>query len=72
MISCSMSWTPLKRNSRNSLSDDSPTRRVGSDIIDEFVQYEHKYPMLSLGNTYSEEELRDFDDRIKKGHHRTV
>jgi DNA ligase (NAD+) len=48
------------------VSDNSPTRRVGSDLIEEFVQYEHKYPMLSLGNTYSEEELRDFDTRIKK------
>jgi DNA ligase (NAD+) len=48
------------------LSENSPTTRVGSDIIEEFVQYEHKYPMLSLGNTYSEEELRDFDARIKK------
>jgi DNA ligase (NAD+) len=46
--------------------ENSPTQRVGSDIIDEFVQYEHKYPMLSLGNTYSEEELRDFDTRIRK------
>jgi DNA ligase (NAD+) len=46
--------------------ENSPTRRVGSDLIDEFTQYEHKYPMLSLGNTYSEEELRDFDSRIKK------
>jgi DNA ligase (NAD+) len=45
---------------------DSPTQRVGSDIIEEFVQFEHRYPMLSLGNTYSEEELRDFDTRIKK------
>jgi len=48
------------------ISDSSPTRRVGSDITDEFVQYEHKYPMLSLGNTYNEEELREFDTRIKK------
>jgi DNA ligase (NAD+) len=48
------------------LTGDSPTRRVGSDIIEEFVQYEHKYPMLSLGNTYSEEELKEFDTRIKK------
>jgi DNA ligase (NAD+) len=48
------------------MADNSPTHRVGSDIIDEFIQYEHKYPMLSLGNTYSEEELRDFDARIKK------
>ena len=46
--------------------ENSPTQRVGSDITEEFIQYEHKYPMLSLGNTYSEEELRDFDSRIKK------
>ena len=48
------------------IADNSPTRRVGSDIIDEFIQYEHIYPMLSLGNTYSEEELREFDGRIRK------
>ncbi len=48
------------------ITDDSPTRKVGSDITTEFVQYEHKYPMLSLGNTYNEEEVRDFDSRIKK------
>jgi len=47
-------------------SEDSPTRRVGSDITKEFRQYEHKYPMLSLGNTYNEEELREFDARIEK------
>jgi len=46
--------------------DDSPTRRVGSDVTEEFIQFEHRYPMLSLGNTYNEEELRDFDSRIKK------
>ena len=46
--------------------ENSPTRRIGSDITKEFVQYEHKYPMLSLGNTYSEEELRDFDVRVRK------
>ena len=44
----------------------SPTQRVGSDINLEFKQVEHKYPMLSLGNTYSEEEIRDFETRIKK------
>jgi DNA ligase (NAD+) len=48
------------------MSEDSPTRHVGSDITREFTQYEHTYPMLSLGNTYSEEELRDFDTRIAK------
>jgi len=44
----------------------SPTRHVGSDITKEFEQYEHTYPMLSLGNTYSEEELIEFDNRISK------
>lgn len=48
------------------ITDDSPTRKVGSDITTEFVQYEHKYPMLSLGNTYNEEEVRDFDSRITR------
>jgi DNA ligase (NAD+) len=48
------------------ISENSPTRRVGSDITKEFEQYEHTYPMLSLGNTYSEEELREFDSRIHK------
>ncbi|MDQ2179069.1 NAD-dependent DNA ligase LigA [Marinifilum sp. D714] len=44
----------------------SPTQRVGSDINLEFNQVEHKYPMLSLGNTYSEDEIRDFETRIQK------
>jgi len=48
------------------LTDDSPTRRVGSDLTPEFVQYEHKYPMLSLGNTYNEEELKSFNERTEK------
>ncbi len=44
----------------------SPTQRVGQDINREFNQVEHKYPMLSLGNTYSKEELLDFDQRVRK------
>jgi len=44
----------------------SPTQHVGSDITREFRQHEHKYPMLSLGNTYNFEELRDFDNRVQK------
>lgn len=48
------------------LTSDSPTRHVGSDLTKEFEQYEHVYPMLSLGNTYSEDELREFDSRIRK------
>lgn len=45
---------------------DSPTMRVGSDISKEFVQVKHKYPMISLGNTYSEEEIRGFYDRVSR------
>jgi len=45
---------------------DSPTQRVGSDITEAFVQMAHKYPMMSLGNTYSIEELREFDNRVRK------
>ena len=45
---------------------DSPARRVGGDITKEFRQVVHKYPMLSLSNTYSEEEVRDFEERIHK------
>lgn len=44
----------------------SPTMRVGSDITKEFRQVAHKYPMLSLGNTYSKEEVRDFYDRVMR------
>lgn len=46
--------------------ENSPTMRVGSDINKDFVQVEHKYPMLSLGNTYSEEEVMDFYERVRK------
>lgn len=46
--------------------DNSPTRRVGSDIVDGFEQHPHEIPMLSLGNTYSREELADFESRIRK------
>ena len=46
--------------------ENSPTMRVGSDISKDFVQVEHKYPMLSLGNTYSEEEVSDFYERVRK------
>lgn len=53
-------------------AEDSPTRRIGSDLQTEFVQYQHAYPMLSLGNTYSEDELREFDSRTKKTLSETV
>ncbi|MBO5225736.1 MAG: NAD-dependent DNA ligase LigA [Parabacteroides sp.] len=44
----------------------SPTQRVGSDLSKEFEQVVHQYPMLSLGNTYSEEEVKDFYERIAR------
>jgi len=46
---------------------DSPTQRVGGGLTKAFASVAHRYPMLSLSNTYSEEELRDFDQRVSKG-----
>ena len=46
--------------------ENSPTMRVGSDLSKEFQQVAHKYPMLSLGNTYSEGEVTEFYDRARK------
>lgn len=48
------------------LDPDSPTQKVGGDITREFKTVKHRWPMLSLGNTYSEQELQDFDERIRK------
>ena len=45
---------------------DSPSKRVGGDLTKNFKQVKHVYPMLSLSNTYSEEEIRDFETRVKK------
>ncbi len=52
-------------------TEDSPTRHVGSDLTSgaagtDFVQVPHRWPMLSLGNTYAREELFEFDERIRK------
>lgn len=46
--------------------DSSPTMRVGSDLNKNFTQVAHKYPMLSLGNTYSEAEVAEFYERVRK------
>lgn len=46
--------------------DDSPTQRVGGTITKDFPTVKHRYRMLSLGNTYSQDELLDFDKRLKK------
>lgn len=48
------------------VTPDSPTQRVGGEPLDEFETVEHKVPMLSLANTYNEQELIDFDERVKK------
>ena len=56
----------LEREHPEFADPNSPTQRVGSDINMEFTQVAHKYPMLSLGNTYSETELTDFDERVCK------
>jgi DNA ligase (NAD+) len=56
----------LEKKFSQFITADSPTKRVGSDLTTEFVQYNHTYPMLSLGNTYSEEELKEFDARTRK------
>ena len=56
----------LEKEHPEYLSTDSPSQRVGGQITKEFKNVKHKYPMLSLGNTYNEEDVRDFDERIKK------
>ena len=47
--------------------EDSPTHRVGGTISKEFESVTHRFPMLSLGNTYSAKDLTDFDERVRKG-----
>lgn len=48
------------------VTPESPTMRVGSDLTEEFIQAEHAWPMLSLGNTYSATEVEEFGERIRK------
>ncbi len=56
----------LEKENPEFFDPNSPTQRVGSDLNKEFEQVRHTYPMLSLSNSYSEEELRDFDQKIRK------
>ncbi|MFC2151650.1 NAD-dependent DNA ligase LigA [Bacteroidota bacterium] len=56
----------LESNNPELFNPNSPSQRVGNDITKEFQQVSHKYPMLSLSNTYSKEEVSDFENRIKK------
>ncbi len=48
------------------LDPESPTIKVGGYITKEFETFKHKWPMLSLGNTYNEQDLKDFDERVRK------
>ena len=57
----------LERKYPELVTPDSPTQRVGSDLKKEFEQYPHRYPMLSLGNTYDMTEVQAFADRAAKG-----
>src|SRR3989338_3459343 len=48
------------------ISEDSPTQRVSEKPLEGFRHVKHSIPMLSMDNTYSHQELRDFDERVKK------
>jgi DNA ligase (NAD+) len=56
----------LERDFPHLAHADSPTQKVGGGVTKNFVQVKHRYPMLSLGNTYNENELLDFDTRVRK------
>ncbi|MBQ3173763.1 MAG: NAD-dependent DNA ligase LigA, partial [Alistipes sp.] len=56
----------LEAQHPDEVNPNSPTKRVGSDITNSFKSVEHRYPMLSLANTYSSEELGEWIDRITK------
>jgi len=56
----------LEKENPEFASENSPTKRVGGDITKDFPSVKHIYPMLSLANTYSKEELNDWIVRIKK------
>ncbi len=56
----------LEREYPDILTPDSPSQRVGGEPISEFQKRPHRKPMISLANTYSVDEVRDFDQRVKK------
>lgn len=58
--------TKLEKENPEFFDSNSPSVKVGDDSSNEFPKTAHKYPMLSLGNTYNEGELRDFDNRVRK------
>jgi DNA ligase (NAD+) len=56
----------LEKSHPEFLNPDSPTQKIGGEITKNFKTIVHKWPMMSLGNTYNEQDLLDFDQRIKK------
>jgi DNA ligase (NAD+) len=56
----------LEKKFPSLLLPNSPSQRIGGEVTKEFESVRHKYPMLSLANTYSEQDLIDFDERIQK------
>ena len=56
----------LEKKYPDLVRDDSPTKRVGGKVIDEFAKVTHEVPMMSLADVFSEEEVREFDERVKK------
>lgn len=56
----------LEQENPSFADPNSPTQKVGGEITKSFTTVKHKWPMLSLGNTYNEQDLRDFDERVKK------
>ena len=56
----------IEENHPEWIRDDSPTKRVGGEVINEFKKIVHEKPMLSLSNVFNEDEVRSFDEKIKK------
>ena len=56
----------IEENHPEWIRDDSPTKRVGGEVISEFKKIVHEKPMLSLSNVFNEDEVRSFDEKIKK------
>ncbi len=56
----------IEENHPEWIRDDSPTKRVGGEVISEFKKIIHEKPMLSLSNVFNEDEIRSFDEKIKK------
>jgi DNA ligase (NAD+) len=57
----------LEKEHPDLITPDSPTRRVGNELVGGFAQVRHRTPMMSLDNTYNENEVLEWDDRLRKG-----